>query len=333
MSDVQEAPEIGGEDKVDYSQFGWDEPEQEAPEPVGSEPEEPPASDEDDTPASFDGGMGDPDWSDSDEDLARKFGWKPRTEWKGDVPPTFVDDPREFVASKTRALDEFSSLKEQLAATRRELMRLEQQQGEAFKSQTESRLASLEAEREKAFDLGDKKKFRELDDQIKNIYAEQAKRPAQEPQIDPVTQQATQSSVYQDWVSQNPWYLGNSFEDAAKRAYADKVGPELLQQRGLSPQDVLGNAQIEREFYQAVAAEVNRAYGGQQNPMQQRSVPNVPQQQGRQSATPPRRGKTEQSFAKLPEDAKQAFAYYVKRGVYQDSDKDRADYTREFLSQ
>lgn len=330
---MTDAPEIGGEDKVDYAALGFDEPDNQ---PEAEQPEEI-VSDEGDGENTYrepDTDADDePDWSDSDADLARKFGWKPRTEWKGDVPPTFVDDPREFVASKTRALDEFSSLKDQLAATRRELMQLAQEQGKSQKSQAETRAAQLQEAYDKAFDMGDKKRAKELFDQIVEVKAQAARAPAPEPQADPVVQQATQSSVFQDWVSQNSWYTGASFEDAAKRHYADQIGPQLLQQRGLNPNDVLGNPQLEREFYQAVAQEVNRAYGGQKNPMQQRGVPDVPQQSGRQSATPQRSSKSQKSFASLPGEAQSAFAYYVKKGVYQDNDKDRAEYTRDFLAQ
>jgi hypothetical protein len=334
---MTEQAEIPGESKVDWSLLGMEEPQAE---PEAVEPDIEPDTDTDpshlnpDDEQPIEAGEADiePDagWSESDEDIARRFGWKPRTEWKGEVPPTFVDDPREFLSGKTKVLDEFSSVKEQLDATRRELLRIQQQQEEQTQTQSQSKIARLEADYEKAFDVGDKKKAQELLDEIIELKSKAASAP--KPEYDPVVQQATQSNVFQDWAQQNPWYLGNSFEDAAKRHYADQVGPQLLQQRGLSPQDVMANPQLEREFYNAVAQEVNRAYGGQQTIQQQASTPKVPSQSGRQPATQ-RRVKNDQSFEKLPAEAKASFEYLANRKkIYTADDKGRAEYARDYFA-
>jgi len=336
---MTDAPEIKGESKVDWSIYGMaddapepdnvtdtdtdpshlnpdDEPEYQAPEPDNQPDTEP-----DDEP--------DQGWAESDEEIARRFGWKPRTEWKGEVPPTFVDDPREFLAGKTKVLDEFSSVKEQLEATRRELLRIQQNQQEQTQTQAQSRIEALEAEYEKAFDIGDKTKAQKLLNEIVDLKARSASQP--QPQHDPVVEQATQSPVYQSWVQENQWYVGNSFEDAAKRHYADQIGPQLLAQRGLSPQDVMGNPQLEREFYNAVAQEVNRAYGEPKTLQQHASTPRVPSQSGRQPATQ-RRTKNDQSFERLPSEGKAAFERLARRKVYSNDDKGRAEYAKDFFA-
>ena len=337
MSDAAEVP---GESKVDWSLLGMPD---DAPEPdikPDTEPEpqaedEPVEAQQDYTEPESDPEF-EPDtevdtstgWSESDEDIARRFGWKPRTEWKGEVPPTFVDDPREFLAGKTKVLDDFSSVKEQLEATRRELLKIQQNQQEQTQTQAQSRIEALEAEYEKAFDVGDKKKAQQLLDEIVDL---KSRAPAPQPDYDPVVQQATQSPVFQEWAQQNSWYVGNSFEDAAKRHYADQVGPQLLAQRGLSAHDVMNDPQLEREFYNAVAQEVNRAYGSQKTLQQQASAPKVPSQNGRQPATT-RRAKNDQSFEKLPAEAKGAYERLARRKVYANDDKGRAEYAKDYFA-
>lgn len=326
--------EVAGEDKVDYEALGLGLPDAES-EPDAPENEE--EAVEDTAPSSeqphYEEDVqeeAEPSWDESDEQVARKFGWKPRTEWKGDIPPTFVDDPREFLSSKTRVLDEYTTLKEQLEATRRELVQLSKGQESQLESQRSQRISQLEQERDKAFDLGDKKRFAELDAEIREM-ERQPQREAQ-PEIDPVVERATQSNVYQEWLQSNPWYTGQSFEDAAKQAYANQVGPALLQQMNLSYEQVMANPTTERQFYDAVAKEVNRAYGGSQNPMRDKQVPNTPSHSGRQPATQ-RRGKNDQSFDKLPSEAKVAFDRLARKKIYANDDKGRAEYARDFHAQ
>lgn len=273
-----------------------------------------------------------PEASEQDVALAKALGWKSPDEWKGDR-SGLIEDPKEYLRIHSRRIQEFGDVQEQLAATRRELLRLEKESKERFKQADETSLSQLRAERDRAFDLGDKKKFQALDKQLEERLRATSEETDEGPQVDETVRQATADPVYQEWLQENAWYKAQTFEDAAKHQYANNVARQLLEARNVSDPLSLP-ADARRDFYRAVAKEVNRAYG----------APNPAPMQGRQQEAPtntpprrqpaaPQRGKNKTDFNALPGDAKDGFDKWVKMGVYKNDDKSRAEYAKDYFAQ
>lgn len=253
--------------------------------------------------------------------LARKFGWKPPEEWKGDR-SNLIENPAEFLALQTRRLERTAEIEEQLRATRRELVELARAQQEMSNGTRQQRLDALKAERDRAFDVGDRKKFEALDKQYVELVAASREPEPRNEQPAPAPVDPDADRNFWDWHRDNAWYRGKDSLSDAMTYYADRIAAPQVVAEGLHPM------KDGRAFYDRVAQLVQAQYGQRQNAM-----PPANQTDNRGSATPPRPGKTQQNFSSLPNDAQLAFRQWVRAGVFKDTEKDRAEYTRDYLAQ
>ena len=172
----------------------------------------------------------------SAEDIARERGWKPREEWKGDVPSNFMDDPAQynevFENSNPRLKQEVEQLRKQLD----EFSGFRDQLEQRFKAEKEAEMRALRDELRQTASTGDVAKFDKLMERQEQLQAEAA--PQRDEQAD-----------FRAWQAENGWYVPGSEEfDPERAALADRIGEHL---RARNP-SLTG-----RSFLDAVKAEVD----------------------------------------------------------------------------
>ena len=89
------------------------------------------------------------------EDVARDRGWKPSSEWKGDIPPNFIDDPEKFndiyENSNPRLKKEVADLRAQMEAQSKFVADMQAR----HKQEMQDQLQRLQAELPQAINTGD----------------------------------------------------------------------------------------------------------------------------------------------------------------------------------
>lgn len=146
-------------------------------------------------------GNNEPDY----EAEARRQGWVPEEEWKGD------DKPKEFVDAKTfvergkeiddKLKNKVSSLEAELAEIKKSNREFKKHQDRILQKEREERnqlLKQLEAQREQAITEGDGETFTRTDRQINELR-----------ETEPVPDQREYDRIAQEWLSQNRWYETN----------------------------------------------------------------------------------------------------------------------------
>lgn len=157
------------------------------------------------------------------ESEARKEGWVPESEWKGDEakkPAEFVD-AKVFVERGEKIAGVLKSKVERLererAADRKDIAEFReytQAQLAKEKSEKERLLKTLEAQRAEAINESDGQTFTQLDQQINDLRS----------QPDPAPSSANDfDSLANAWVAQNSWYQ----QDQVLAAYADGIGSRI----------------------------------------------------------------------------------------------------------
>jgi hypothetical protein len=150
------------------------------------------------------------------EGEARRLGWKPKEEWRGDT--SRWTDAATFVERATIRRETVAELEARLAAKDREmaerLERIERANAAALKAARERVLA----EQRQAVEVGDVAKWEQLDRQRAEFDAVPAK-PADEPKS--AAQQMPAET--QEWMRRNTWFTDDDVMRAAAIALADKA--------------------------------------------------------------------------------------------------------------
>lgn len=233
------------------------------------------------------------------EGEARKHGWRPREEFKGD--PGKWTDAETFVK---RADEVMPFLEKQNKALKREiddLKRTMKQASDHF-SKTEQRayeraLVELQAQHDNAVEMGDKDAANKVIRDMRKLEAERA--PVEEA---PVFDEATAKRGLAEWVDENDWYV----LDDKKRTYADMqadlMGPAGQWEGGQKAWLAELSRRVERKFTDPKPSAANP---------------------GGSRAAPRGGGKT---YNDLPADAKRACDKWVKAGII----KSREDYVKSY---
>jgi len=109
------------------------------------------------------------DWALEDEDDARAFGWKPRDNWKGEIPDGFVDDPRDFMKriASTRPYrvmaERMDKAERDHAAVVAGMERVSRHMAERTKADADARVAEIVAQQRAAAVEADPDKFDALE--------------------------------------------------------------------------------------------------------------------------------------------------------------------------
>lgn len=212
------------------------------------------------------------------ESEARKGGWVPQEEFKGDNPPSEFVDAQTFVERGEKSagilkqkVDTLASEVERLKNSNRDFGDFHRKSLDKERKQYEARIQELEAQRTQAINEGDGQTFTKADNEINSLRQE---RPRE------LTADARQ------WTEENPWYAA----DEQMRDYADGVAPKLIKQ-GFT--DAAYWAELTRRTHEAFPHKFK-------NP-RRTEEPSV-ESSGKDTPEPEPR-----SFAALPEDAKAAF--------------------------
>lgn len=167
MTDPQEGEEIHEAPEVEAVEEQETPEAQDAPE-VEQEPEKP--------------------WSDEDEQEAKAFGWKSPDEWKGEVPPGYISDPKEYMERAER-FTPFRKLREQVEQANERARKIEtaleaghRRDMERQKREFENRVQYLEGLQRKAADDMDLVTYDQIGRQLRGMRPPQEEAPQQQPQ-------------------------------------------------------------------------------------------------------------------------------------------------------
>lgn len=244
------------------------------------------------------------------ESEARKYGWVPKEEFRGDESewrdaPEFVKRGQEILGFVRK---ELGKTKEKLSVTEAqfEQFRKEAEEFKKYREKAEENaykraLAELKEQKKKAIELGDGATVVEIDDAIEQINTEKAEvtKANKTSEIDPIRLQ--NQKILQGWISD-----GN--EIFAKDAEVMQLANEYADVVRLDPKTrhLTGT-----EYLEAVADKVREALPDKFN----NTARTKPAAVGASSDTgASRTGGKKKSYADLPDDAKKACDKFVKNG-------------------
>lgn len=298
-----------------------------APEAAANEPDEPIVEDtqsDDEGVAGFEEAAP-ARTSEAEEALARRFGWKPKAEWKGDTTNHMEagDYLERVIKPRLEDVPKVLELKDELAQVRRQAMQLQLEQQRAQEQQSTQTLEQIKAAQKRAFDLGDSKAYEETTSKLEEYYA--ARRPRQaDPELQQRQQQANQDPAFLEWLPKNQdWYGANE----AATLLAAQIAAEKLRNDNLT--DVMQLPTWARKaFYEEIAQEVRARTGvGQQTAKQ--STPKPPASEDASAARKPVQG-AKKGWNSLPNDARHAFIKLSRMGIYPSDEKGKQEYARDY---
>lgn len=151
-----------------------------------------------------------------DEEVARERGWKPREEWKGEVPDNFMDDPAQYNAVFENNNPKLKQEVEQLRAELQEVYAFKGQFEERMKREKEAEMKALREELRQTAHTGDVRKFDQLMERQDQLQAEAAPTNGEPPE-------------FAAWKVSNSWYIPGSADfDPERAAMADRVGEHII---------------------------------------------------------------------------------------------------------
>lgn len=242
--------------------------------------------------------VAEPEWDEDVEFEARTFGWKPKSEWAGEVPRGFIEDPRRFM-ERAEQFGPFKKVRESLRKLESMQDGIIERARKQERAQYEAKLAEFQRAEEEAFDNGDKEAFQRIRQAREGI------RPPEQfaqPQEDPVAPLA----------AEHPWVNDPFLKDNGARLIdiAIRGGKKFA-----SPAEQVKFAESELKRYyphmfaqpEKPKAKASPVEGGGIGP-----------------------GRKTSGFDSLPSEAKSAFKSWVAKGVYADTKEDRDEYFREY---
>lgn len=254
---------------------------------------------------------------DASADEARKFGWVPKEEFKGNPDEwrdadAFLKKGREINGFLRKDLDKLrgknSELESQLAE-----MKSVMQEFRKFHQETEERaykkaLDELKAEKKAALTEGDGDRAVEIDERIESLKEERTKKVTTESEVKP-QQEFKPDPTFLSWAEDNRWYN----TDRELTEFADDYA-EIVRKRnpGL----------VGKEFLDTVKERVKRGFPEKfENGNRTRPSP----VDGSSTVRPNGKGKT---YADLPSEAKAACDKFVKQKLLS-----QAEYVKQYYSE
>lgn len=248
-----------------------------------------------------------PAWAKDDEEEARLFGWKPETEWKGDIPPTFEADPARFL-DRVKNSRTFKAMEERQESIRRELEADRQRAMERQKAAFQARLQSVQQGMRQAVETADTAEYDRLSQEQQRLmeYA---------PQVQPEAPQGPDPDVQA--YAQSP--EGQWVNDPAIRAIGFDVIEKNPHVKHLPAKDQIRFAELQlRKDYPHLFSQPQ------------------PEEKRKTSARVDGGGLGSRSgggaWQKLPAEAREQFKKEVRKGLFKDDPKDREEYANEYLS-
>lgn len=247
-----------------------------------------------------------PAWTADDETEARAFGWKPATEWQGEKPPGLVESPVEWMErvkrSKTFSAmeDRLKAYEAQSAETARKTAALNEMALKRQREDFERQLAQITAGQRAAVAAQDTEAFDRLESQRAKLVTQ-----AQEPP--PPDQEVVAYRAQNEWTK-NPTLWAEAIQ-------AVNVG--------LASGVQFTNAKEQIEFAESsLRLKYPHLFTAKETPKVARPVA----VDGGGLATK----QASNGFSALPSDARNAFARFVKEGLYPDSDAGRKQFMEDY---
>lgn len=249
------------------------------------------------------------EWNAEDEEEARLFGWKPKAEWVGDLPPGYIEKPEEYLDRVKRSRI-FKTMQDKLTEQERKLGTMSERALERQKAQYEAQLQDISAKQRRAVEEADTETWDALERQKADLQKNAPQPEAPQQQADPYLTEYRQTE--QGAWTNNPVLM--------------KTGVDLI-----NANPVVNGVPIMAQDAKAQVAyaeqELRKMYPAY-FPSAAKPKPRQNVDAGGLASGAPSAGRS--AFEKLPSDAKQAFKRFVERGVYEDSKKDREDYANEY---
>lgn len=248
-----------------------------------------------------------PSWNAEAEEEARAFGWKSPDEWKGDIPPTYIDNPEAYLERLQKAKP-FRVMQERLAEQQEALRKIEAMNERALqmqRQQYEARLHEVEAAKLQAVQAGDVDRYKALEGQERQLQGAMT----QGGQDDP--------SEYVNTYAKSD--EGKWVEDPALRALGAQIieANPGIKSRPAAEQIAYAKQALERlhpHLFQSPQSEPKPA--PRTSPVEGGSLA-----AGRIGSDP---------FSKLPADAKAAFKRFASEGLFKDTPEGRKAYAEEY---
>lgn len=262
-----------------------------------------------------------PEWTDDDEAEARMFGWKPPEEWKGDLPPTYIDDPRQFIeriqksrpfqAAQKQAEERIARIEREASENARKLAAMNERALEQQRRAYEARLASLSQQQRSAVEMGDVEQFDRLEQERQRMaqYAPQMAEQPQGNQAPPEVVEYAQTEAGA-WIN-DPVTRTLGFEVIEKTPGAKNMGP--------MEQIRLAEVRLRRDYPELFQS-------AQSDPEPRRPAASRVDGGGLGAA------KQGGLWAKVPADARQQFERFAKEGLFENTREGRERYAREYLN-
>lgn len=255
------------------------------------------------------------------EALARSRGWKPESEWKGELPKHFENDPAKFNENHERHNPRLIAEVQELRRQSEENAEITRRNFEMLRKSKDDEIARLKADaRERmtrAVEEADTAAYRkaEQDFDALNVVPEQPKY-QQQPPAD-AQADADQDPNYISWHASNAWYN----TDKVRTNYANTAAVAELHQRGISAKT------HGRAFYDEVTKIVDRDMGPPAGrPGKGRADPATA---GDGGGGRPKKG----SFESIPAADRKAFKdTLVPMGIYENTKESRAEYAKAYWS-
>jgi len=255
--------------------------------------------------------------------LAKALGWKEPTEWKGDT--TNYMSAEKYLGIHSKRIEQLPEIQTRAERAEQELQRLRREVMDRFQEQDTQSIAALKAKRDKAFDIGDKREYDAVNQEIEqHLSRPQEQQDPQREQQEHV-QQVAADPVFREFTAQNPWFetgMKGDVETAPRFEYANFIASQEYQRLGVSNPLEL-QPELRRQVFNQVAAKVNQFFPGDRAKTTNYQSPT----NARSSASP---RKKSASYDALPQDAKKGFQDLARRKIYQDTPEGRLEYAREY---
>lgn len=246
---------------------------------------------------------------------ARERGWKSRDEWRGEVPDNFVDDPDEFnrrhEQSNPRLINEITELRSKVSEIETATKRALESQKRQHEADLKRERTRLMGEMRSATEMADTDRFDKAQKDLEVLEAarsapesEEQKGNTYSPDTDP---------NFLSWYQENNWYKSDPVKTAAAEAIANQVVAARI-----TPQS------HGRGFYDEITRRLSESQGN--------NVSNTPRPNTGSPASGAGKPKT-YGFQHLPQEFKKEFKYMVQRGIYENTEKERAAYTNQLKAE
>lgn len=244
-------------------------------------------------------------WDQEVEDEAKLFGWKSPSEWKGEVPPGYIDNPADYMDRLSRsapfrkAMELAEQAKESARKTQAAMESAYKRDLERQQQAYEDRMSALSARRRQAAEEADLETYDRIDRAMRETPRPEREAPAQPEDI------------------LAPHYDGHGWlKDPVMRQHGFNLVDAALRDGSLQTSDAGEQIKYAEEKLKGYFPHIFEAPKPKPKPRVEGS------------GMVPAAKKT--GFDTLPKDARDVFAKQVKQGVFEDTKEDREFFYNEY---